>query len=110
MSVAAFKQGSLYCSPKKNPKQGGPTHSPRNNPKVIGENPEESQFNRTSEMTVVGTPSLPNEPDGEEENVIASLVSHRHTDSTIEDPQKPAEEVTVHDLSNVQAHSNNANP
>ncbi len=61
-------------------------------------------------MTVVGTSSLPIEPDGEEENVIARHVSPRHIESTFEDPQKLAEEITFHDLSNVQAHSNNANP
>jgi hypothetical protein len=108
--VAAFEQGSPRHSPRKTPEQGSPTHSPRNNPDVIGEQPEESQFNCTSETTVVGTPSLPNKPNGEEENVIASLVSPRHTESTIEDPQKPAEEITVHNLSNIQAHSNNPYP
>jgi hypothetical protein len=90
--------------------QGSPTCSSRNNPDVIGEQPEESQFNCTSDLSVVETPSLPNEPNGEEENVIASLASPSHTGSTFEDLQKPAEEITVHDPSNVQAHSNNANP
>jgi hypothetical protein len=39
-------------SPGKNPEQGRPTCFPRNNFDVIDDQPEKSQFNRTSEVTV----------------------------------------------------------
>jgi hypothetical protein len=49
----AWEQGtSPHYSPRKNPKQGSPTRSPRNNFDVIGDQPEKSQFNCTSEVTV----------------------------------------------------------
>ncbi len=97
------------------PKQGSPTPPPRNNPNVIGEQPEESLNNPTSEATVGGTLSSPTKTNGEEEKVLASLGSPRHIDLTLEGPQNPAKEKTIHDPSNVQApnpqvHPRKANP
>jgi hypothetical protein len=59
---------------------------------MIGEQPEESLNNPTSEVEVVGTLSSPTETNGKEEKVLASLGSLTHIDSTLEGQQSPAEE------------------
>jgi hypothetical protein len=79
----AFEEGSMRRSPRENLEQGSPIHSPRKYPDVIREQPEKtSQLNCTS-----GPPG--------EEDVIACHVSPRHIVLTDEDPQKLAEEINA---------------